>query len=29
MLLRDFLYYDDRLNFTYNDLSSFNNTANI
>ena len=28
-LLRDLLYYDDRLNFTYNDLSSFSNTADI
>lgn len=23
------LYYDDRLHYTYNDLSSFSNTANI
>ena len=29
VLLRDLLYYDDRLNYTYNDLSSFSNTADI
>ena len=28
-LLRDLLFYDDRLHFTYNDLSSFSNTADI
>lgn len=28
-LLRDMLYYDDRLHFTYNDLSSFSNTSNV
>ena len=27
VLLRDLLLYDDRLHFTYNDLSSFSNTA--
>ncbi len=29
VLLRDLLFYDDRLHYTYNDLSSFSNTANI
>lgn len=28
-LLRDLLYYDDRLHYTYNDLSSFSNTSNV
>lgn len=28
-LIRDLLYYDDRLHFTYNDLSSFSNTSNV
>ena len=26
---RDLLYYDDNLNKSYNDLSSFNNTSNL
>lgn len=28
-LLRDLLYYDDRLHYTYNDLSHFNNTSTL
>jgi hypothetical protein len=28
-LWRDLLLYDDRLNFTFNDLSAFNNTSNL
>lgn len=27
--MRDLLFYDDKLHFTYNDLSSFNNTSNV
>ena len=29
VLLRDLLFYDDRLHLTHNDLSKFNNTAGI
>ena len=29
VLLRDLLFYDDRLHYTYNDLSSFSNTNNL
>lgn len=29
ILLRDLLFYDDRLHYTYNDLSSFSNTNNL
>jgi hypothetical protein len=28
-LIRDLLFYDDRLHCTFNDLSSFSNTANL
>ena len=29
VLWRDLLLYDDRLHFTFNDLSEFNNTAGL
>jgi hypothetical protein len=28
-LWRDLLHYDDRLHFTFNDLSAFNNTSTL
>jgi len=29
ILLRDLVFYDDKLHYTYNDLTSFSNTASL